>query len=190
MPELDPHRRPVAPDQAGTGTVADPDFWGPEDRTPRRLRHRRPGLADRLGVAGLGRDGRAVLTLAAVIALVAALASFRTPGGAAGPASTTAPSTARSRPTASATTVVVQVAGAVTHPGVVTLPAGARVVDALDATGGALAGADLDHLDLAAKLRDGQQIVVPTTTTSSSTSSTTTTTTDATTTTGPPPPSG
>jgi len=166
--------------------VADPDFWGPEDRTPRRLRHRRPRLAERLGVAGLGRDGRAVLTLAAVIALVAALASFRTAGSSAGPVSTTAPSAARSHPAGPATTVVVQVAGAVTHPGVVTLPAGARVVDALDATGGALTSADLDHLDLAAKLRDGQQIVVPTTTTSS----TTTSTTDATTTTGPPPASG
>ena len=53
------------------------------------------------------------------------------------------------------------VAGAVGHPGVVTLPAGSRVVDAIRAAGGARAGADLDRLDLAARLSDGIRIAVP-----------------------------
>ncbi len=57
--------------------------------------------------------------------------------------------------------VVVHVAGAVRSPGVYSLPADARVEDALDAAGGALAGADLDQLNLAAPLPDGVQIKVP-----------------------------
>jgi len=61
---------------------------------------------------------------------------------------------------AAAGSVVVHVAGAVAHPGVVTLHAGARVVDALDAVGGALPEADLDRLDLAAKVTDGERVFV------------------------------
>ncbi len=56
--------------------------------------------------------------------------------------------------------VVVHVAGAVTAPGVVELPPGARVIDALDAVGGAKADADLNRVNLAAKVVDGQQILV------------------------------
>lgn len=56
--------------------------------------------------------------------------------------------------------VVVHVAGAVVRPGVVSLPATARVVDAIDAAGGAAPGADLDRLNLAAHLADGQRILV------------------------------
>lgn len=56
--------------------------------------------------------------------------------------------------------VVVHVAGAVKRPGVVTLPSGSRVVDAVDAAGGALPGADLDRLNLAALLADGERILV------------------------------
>ena len=58
---------------------------------------------------------------------------------------------------------MVHVAGAVTRPGVVTLPGGARVIDAIDTAGGALASANLDAVNLAARLRDGQQILVPST---------------------------
>lgn len=55
----------------------------------------------------------------------------------------------------------VHVAGAVARPGVVRVPAGARVVDALAAAGGGLPDADLDRLNLAAKVVDGQRIAVP-----------------------------
>lgn len=58
--------------------------------------------------------------------------------------------------------VVVDVAGAVERPGVVTLPVGARVVDAIAAAGGALPDADLARLNLARVLVDGEQVVVTT----------------------------
>jgi competence protein ComEA len=63
-------------------------------------------------------------------------------------------------PPAAAATVVVHVAGAVRAPGVVTLPAGARVVDAVEAAGGPRPRADLDRLNLAAVLTDGQRVLV------------------------------
>ena len=56
--------------------------------------------------------------------------------------------------------VVVHVVGAVAAPGVQRLPAGARVVDAIEAAGGAAADADLARVNLAAALVDGQQVVV------------------------------
>ncbi len=52
------------------------------------------------------------------------------------------------------------VAGAVTHPGVVELRSGARVIDAVEAVGGALVDGDLDRLNLAAKVTDGQRVFV------------------------------
>ncbi len=58
------------------------------------------------------------------------------------------------------TEVVVHVAGAVRSPGVQHLPGGARVVDAVDAAGGANPDADLARINLAAPLQDGQQIYV------------------------------
>jgi competence protein ComEA len=57
--------------------------------------------------------------------------------------------------------VTVHVAGAVRHPGVYRFPAGARVNDALRRAGGPRAHADLDAVNLAAKLDDGRQILVP-----------------------------
>jgi competence protein ComEA len=56
--------------------------------------------------------------------------------------------------------VLVHVAGAVMHPGLVRVTPGARVADAIDAAGGAVPGADLDRLNLAAKVADGQRVLV------------------------------
>ncbi|CAM5780851.1 ComEA family DNA-binding protein [Cellulomonas persica] len=56
--------------------------------------------------------------------------------------------------------VVVDVAGAVVRPGVVRLPAGSRVVDALTAAGGATDDADLTRLNLARLLVDAEQVLV------------------------------
>jgi competence protein ComEA len=57
--------------------------------------------------------------------------------------------------------VVVDVTGAVARPGVYRLPSGARVTDAVDRAGGATGGAQLEAINLAARLADGQQVVVP-----------------------------
>ncbi|MHA7134136.1 helix-hairpin-helix domain-containing protein [Oerskovia turbata] len=57
--------------------------------------------------------------------------------------------------------VVVHVVGAVAAPGLVTLPEGSRVADALTAAGDATAEADLAGVNLAREVVDGEQIVVP-----------------------------
>ena len=57
--------------------------------------------------------------------------------------------------------VVVHVAGAVECPGVYRLPAGSRVTDAVRRAGGFARGANHDAINLAARLSDGQQVVVP-----------------------------
>jgi len=67
-------------------------------------------------------------------------------------------------PTTTSTTpsaVVVYVTGAVGAPGVYTLPSPARVTDAITAAGGAASDADLDVVNLAATVRDGERIYVP-----------------------------
>ena len=66
-----------------------------------------------------------------------------------------APTTTEAQP------VVVHVAGAVVAPGVHRLPPGARVVDAVEASGGMAADADVAAVNLAALVVDGVQVYVP-----------------------------
>ncbi|HKS47806.1 MAG TPA: ComEA family DNA-binding protein, partial [Amycolatopsis sp.] len=56
--------------------------------------------------------------------------------------------------------LVISVVGKVVSPGLVTVPSGARVADALLAAGGALPGIDVSALNLARKLSDGEQLYV------------------------------
>lgn len=76
---------------------------------------------------------------------------------AAGSASGASSSTADATP---APEVVVQVVGQVVHPGLVTLPAGSRVADAVRAAGGLRARGSSGGLNLARVLVDGEQVVV------------------------------
>lgn len=62
---------------------------------------------------------------------------------------------------AAARKIYIHVAGAVSRPGLYVLRDGARVDDAIRAAGGVLAKADLDALNLASKLKDGDKILVP-----------------------------
>jgi competence protein ComEA len=77
------------------------------------------------------------------------------------PVSSPAASPAASGSPAAEPDVVVYVCGAVKAPGIVRLPADARVADALELAGGAGAKAELAGVNLAARVTDGQQIVVP-----------------------------
>ena len=71
---------------------------------------------------------------------------------------------ATARPAASpqvASLLVVHMSGEVIAPGLYRLPIGARIDDALKAAGGPTGEGDVHRLNLAARLADGQQIVVP-----------------------------
>lgn len=63
-------------------------------------------------------------------------------------------------PAPTGASLVISVVGRVAKPGLVTLPDGARVADAIEATGGPAAGAKLGALNLARRLTDGEQIYV------------------------------
>jgi len=76
------------------------------------------------------------------------------PAAAASPAAS--PST-----TAAAAVVVAYVCGAVRRPGVYTFAQGARITDLIEKAGGATGAAELQTVNLAALLTDGQQVVVP-----------------------------
>ena len=56
--------------------------------------------------------------------------------------------------------VVVSVAGRVARPGLIRLPDGTRVADALAAAGGPLPGTDLMGLNIARRLSDGEQLLI------------------------------
>ncbi|MER2136972.1 MAG: helix-hairpin-helix domain-containing protein [Arthrobacter sp.] len=61
----------------------------------------------------------------------------------------------------SGTELVVHVAGAVAVPGLVRVPEGSRVADAVAAAGGATGEADLTRVNLAAPMTDGSMVVIP-----------------------------
>lgn len=80
--------------------------------------------------------------------------AIQLPRAAAGPGAAGSPSTTTGE-------VVVHVAGAVVRPGVVRLASVGRVVDAIAAAGGATPEADLNQVNLAAKVADGDRVYVP-----------------------------
>ena len=121
-----------------------------------------------------GRRGAAALVVAALLAAVVAggfvlrgrpqevvvpevvTTGAPLPGTSAAPTAPDAPDD----PDAPGAEVVVAVAGKVVRPGLVRLPAGSRVDDAVRAAGGVAAGADPGLLNLARKLVDGEQVLV------------------------------
>lgn len=174
---------PVGPPAAPAGD----DLTEPVlPREPGRHSRRRPitltgrgvaWLQDRLpatlqGRVSLGVGHVAVLAVLAAVALaVTAYLTIRArpastpvppvratpPSSAAGPLATPTAGTTAGSPGGS---VVVDIAGKVRRPGVTTLPAGSRVVDAIREAGGPRRGVDLSPLNLARVLVDGEQILV------------------------------
>ncbi|MBN2148556.1 MAG: ComEA family DNA-binding protein [Anaerolineales bacterium] len=65
-------------------------------------------------------------------------------------------------PPPTALPILVHVSGAVAEPGLVSLPQGSRVADAINAAGGLLSDAEASAINLAAVLEDGQKLEVPT----------------------------
>ncbi len=105
----------------------------------------------------------AYAALGVVLLLLGARALRAEPG----PSASGAGSTVASEPVGSggpgpaSGDVVVHVSGAVREPGVYRLPAGSRVEQALERAGGPAFAAVPDAINLAARLADGQQVVVP-----------------------------
>ncbi len=163
----------------------EPDSSSQVPYVPPGPRRRAQDLLDRLAV--FRRDPRVAVVALLVVALVAGAAWYRmgtgSPPLASGPPAaaastdltTTSTSTsAASRPAGSTSTTtaapkagdagarpVVHVAGAVNKAGIVDLAPGARAADAIAAAGGPRPDADVDRLNLAAKVLDGQRIFVP-----------------------------
>jgi competence protein ComEA len=99
---------------------------------------------------------------AAAAVVVLMLLAIRHLGGGGTAAPVVTPVRPASRPTAGASKLlVVDVAGAVRRPGLYRLRSGSRIDDAIASAGGPTAKAQLDTVNLAAPIADGEQIVVP-----------------------------
>ena len=111
----------------------------------------------------LSRSQVLVYGAVAVALLLVGARAIRAEGetGSASAASSTEPSSGGFSVQSSGGDVVVDVAGAVQRSGVYRLPAGARVIDAIARAGGPDGDAMLEGINRAARLADGQQVVVP-----------------------------
>ena len=110
----------------------------------------------------LSRSQIAVYAAVAVALLLVGVRAIRAEGNGVEPiTSSSSGSEAALKIESGGSDLVVHVTGAVASPGVYRLPAGARVTDAVERAGGESAGASLEAINLAARLADGQQVVVP-----------------------------
>jgi competence protein ComEA len=140
--------------------------WAPP---PGLAEHARAALLARLpaplraGRFDPGRRGAYVVGALGMLAAVAAVA-FAVHGRAEAVPSTSPAApvavAAGADPISGGVTVAVDVEGRVRRPGLVSLPSGSRVADALRSAGGVLPGTSTRALDLAARVTDGQQLLV------------------------------
>lgn len=137
--------------EAGAPSATDVDRWSidPPEPDPHRPRLRW-SISPRTAAVG----AVAILLVGGAVALRAAASTPGDPVALPTPGETSSASVAVGE-------VVVDVVGEVAGPGVVRLPTGSRVVDAVASAGGATSRAQLSALNLARVLVDGEQIVVP-----------------------------
>ena len=165
----------VEPPRGGAGALGRLRQGYPEPGDDERVT---PGAARRIGLGAFdpGRRGvRALAVVAVIVVLIAAVLAWRArprvdpvPPV---PATVDSPATADGMAAGAVSTaktsaggeVVVAVGGKVKKPGLIRLPAGSRVADALQAAGGADPGVDVALLNLARKVVDGELILVGTT---------------------------
>src|SRR6266540_1067158 len=154
LPQVDGPASPgLGPASPGLGPTS-PGLSPVDGRASLGLTPAPPGGALSSALDPRRRGIRALAVVAVVVVTVAAtLAWWSRPRIEAVPAVT--------RPTGppaseASTVIVVAVAGRVVRPGLVRLPAGSRVADAIEAAGGVLPGTDLSYVNLARKLTDGE----------------------------------
>lgn len=102
-----------------------------------------------------------IYALVAAAAAIAIAAIFHPPSAPAIATRVSPPPSLAGRPRSAPPVVVVYVAGAVLHPGLYRLVAGARADDAVKAAGGLLRSADPAAVNLAEVLQDGEEIMAP-----------------------------
>ncbi|WP_372451990.1 helix-hairpin-helix domain-containing protein [Catellatospora tritici] len=140
---------------AATSEAALPRFVAPEpEQQPSALPGRSAFDPGRRGV-------RALAAVAVLVVLIAAYLAWQARPQAE-PVPALVADTAAPRPltAASPTELVVAVTGQVRRPGLVRLPPGSRVADAIEAAGGVLPGTDVSTLNLARRVADGELIAV------------------------------
>lgn len=111
-------------------------------------------------ISGLSRRQLFAAAVAVAIVLVV-LVRHLGGSGTAAPAVTPLPAPAKPAKAVAAKLLVIDVAGAVRRPGLYRLREGSRIDDAIAAAGGPTAKAQLDAVNLAAPIADGEQVVVP-----------------------------
>jgi competence protein ComEA len=104
---------------------------------------------------------RRQIALAAALLLGAIFLASRLAFRSDAPAAPPIPTARATKSAATGSSIVVDVVGAVHRPGIYRLPHGARVADALAKAGGITAKAQVELVNLAAMISDGEQIVVP-----------------------------
>jgi len=167
-----PDVRP-ADDPGGEHPAHDDDDDDDADRPAGLGRHRAPGPAVRWDPGRRGARSLWIAGLLAALLIVGWTWLDRprvepvppAPSGSVAPPGSATPTTTTDSPAVgeaagTATPVVVAVVGLVARPGLVTVPTGSRVADAVEAAGGLLPGTDPAAVNLAAVVTDGQQIAV------------------------------